>query len=108
MEKLTEVRWFSLEDKGLYRHMMDISNDHIYLKETTGRTLLDFTPNCQVFTDVYSTKQKTLLGNFSIQENFWIFTTTKGKVIKGLSSDLPEGLLDFEIEISKKFLLGEL
>lgn len=91
-----------------YLHIMD-DNDNIHLinemhiENFENNIIITFNCHCTVFRPG---NKPSKLGKFNIKDNYWYFQpeTNSSPKIKGPSFDEVEGLLEFEVELSKRFL----
>ncbi len=108
MNIVSIVREFVFE-RETYLHVMDEDDNihlvmEVYLDRIEEQIVLSFTHNLKI---KRIANKKCDLGEFFLRDNFWWFSPKEGyREIKGNSFDEVEGLLDFEVEISKKFLSG--
>lgn len=99
---MATVRHFEHNGKH-YRHEMDLTTDSITLVDQDDNELVIYQAD-SVVGDLTMHPVKRL-GRFSIEDNFWVFKEENGAIVRpGFSFDLVEGLLDAEVEISKKYL----
>ena len=93
----TIIKWFDVNYNSYY-HELDLSNDSISLK-LGDDVLLHYDCNAKVLKpDGY------LYGRFICGASSWLFEKYDGTVIIGNSVDEPDGLIDFEVEISKMYI----
>lgn len=98
-DRVTVIR--SLEHNGeYYEHWLDLDDDSVSVFDG-DRYVIVYDSKCTAWVD------GKVYGRFSIRDDHWVFTNEQtGEVIVGKSANLAEGLLDFEVEISKKYLDG--
>lgn len=102
--RLSFIEAFEHNNKH-YTHSIDLDNDSVYLFDDDSNPLLEYTSNAAIY-QVGETPIR--LGRFNIVDNHWVFTDeiTEEK-IKGNSFSEVEGLLHFEIKISKRWLSAQ-
>lgn len=95
-----------IHNDQFYKHWLNTINDSVCLYKCDGnerKTILIYTADCKVL-DAETKKQ---IGHFSVNDELWEFhsdisdfTLTSNK---NIYKDV-EGLLDFEVEVSKWYL----
>ena len=96
----TIIKRFEVDDKH-YGHEIDLSDDSISLLGYGGY-LLHYDSHGKV-----RKPDGTLYGKFIYGASSWLFEKHDGTAIPGNSTSEPDGLIDFEVEISKMYI-GEL
>lgn len=96
-DRATAIRGF-VHNGEYYEHWIDLDDDSVSVFDGE-RFVIVYDSKCTAWVD------GKVYGRFSIRDDHWVFISEKsGDVIVGQSSNLAEGLLDFEVEISKKYL----
>ena len=94
----TIIKWFDVNYNSYY-HELDLSNDSIRLK-LGDDVLLHYDCHCKV-----RKPDGSLYGRFIYGNEYWSFLPIGGHdLIKGNSVDEADGLIDFEVEISKIYI----
>lgn len=94
-----------------YRHAMDFGTDEVFFQELNRqaerpedewKTLLRYDPNCGAWT-----ADGKKIGYFRVEGEHWVFYDSASEAIErieGPNFKHAEGLLEFEVAISKRWL----
>jgi hypothetical protein len=104
-EHASKIKSFVVNGVG-YTHMIDLTNDSVYLIDEEMNILLEFTSN-SVILDLTAEPQRTL-GRFQLrQNNWWLIDDIQGTETMGTSFNDPDGLLKDEVAFSKQWLANK-
>lgn len=111
---LSVVRDFHYEG-GIYFHAIDLNTDNLYLVDFNYKPLLRYTSDLSISeikehsSDDLFDKNKSIgdtIGHIHLVEGVWVFRDAKtGNVFnKDFTIQQVEGVIDFEVEVSKLWL----
>ena len=104
-EHASEIKSFVVKGVG-YTHMIDLTNDSVYLIDEVHNILLEFTSSSAIL-DLTAELQRTL-GRFQLRKNnWWLIDSIQGTETVGTSFNDPDGLLKDEVAFSKQWLANK-
>lgn len=104
-EHASEIKSFVVKGVG-YTHMIDLTNDSVYLIDEELNILLEFTSSSAIL-DLTAEPQRTL-GRFQLRKNnWWLIDSIQGTETIGASFNDPDGLLKDEVAFSKQWLANK-
>lgn len=104
-EHASEIKSFVVNGVG-YTHMIDLTNDSVYLIDEELNILLEFTSNSTILDLTAESPRK--LRRFQLrQNNWWLIDDIQGTETMGTSFNDPDGLLKDEVAFSKQWLANK-